>query len=87
MSIGTGIVLFVVGAILTFALNIQLDWINLHLVGGLLMAAGAVVFILGIVFMLRKRQTVTTVHSSVDPTSGESVAQSRTAVSNDIDTP
>lgn len=87
MSIGTGIVLFVVGAILTFALNIQLDWINLHLVGGLLMAAGAVVFILGIVFMLRKRQTVTTVHSSVDPTSGESVAQRRTAVSNDIDTP
>jgi len=79
--------LFVVGAILTFALNIQLDWINLHLVGGLLMAAGAVVFILGIVFMLRKRQTVTTVHSSVDPTSGESVAQRRTAVSNDIDTP
>ena len=33
MSIGTGIFLFVVGAILRFALNVQLSWINLQLVG------------------------------------------------------
>jgi len=85
MSIGTGIVLFVVGAILTFALNVQLDWINLDLVGGLLMGAGVIVFVLGLIFMLRKRSSVTTVRSAVDPTSGESVAQRRTAVSNDVD--
>ena len=28
MSIGLGIFLFVVGAILTFALNVQTDWID-----------------------------------------------------------
>ncbi len=87
MSIGTGIVLFVIGAVLTFALNVQVAWIDLHLVGGLLMGAGALVFLLGIIFMLRKRQSVTTVHSSVDPNSGESIAQRRTAVTNDLDTP
>ena len=67
--------MFVIGAILTFALNFQVDWINLDLVGGLLMGAGVIVFILGLVFMLRRRQSVTTVHSAVDPTSGESVEQ------------
>jgi Domain of unknown function (DUF6458) len=85
MGIGTGIVLFVFGAALTFALNFQVGWINLDLVGILLMGAGAVVFILGLVSMLRKRQTITTVHSSVDPKSGESVAQRRTAVTNDAE--
>ena len=84
MSIGTGIVLFVIGAILMFALNIQLDWINLDLVGGLLMGAGVVVFVIGLVFMLRKRQAVTTVRSGVDA-NGESVAQRRTAVTNDAE--
>jgi len=39
MSIGLGIFLFVVGAILRFALNVQLTWIDLHLVGNLLMGA------------------------------------------------
>jgi len=33
MSIGTGIVLFVIGAILTFALNFETGWLNLDLVG------------------------------------------------------
>lgn len=82
MSIGTGIVLFVIGAVLTFALNIQLDWINLHLVGALLMGAGLVVFIIGLVLTLRKRQSVTTVRSGVDA-SGQSVAERHTAVTND----
>ena len=33
MSIGTGIVLFVIGAILAFAVNVEVEWINLDLVG------------------------------------------------------
>ncbi len=82
MSIGTGIVLFVIGAVLTFAVNVQLNWINLDLVGGLLMGAGLVVFVIGLVFMLRKRQSITTVRSGVDA-SGETVAQRRTATTND----
>ena len=49
MSIGLGIVLFVIGAILAFALNLAVDWINLQLVGYILMIAGVVVIIFGIV--------------------------------------
>jgi hypothetical protein len=33
MSIGAGVVLFVIGAILAFAVNVQLDWVNLDLIG------------------------------------------------------
>lgn len=55
MSIGTGIVLFVIGAILAFALNVQLDWVNLDLVGYILMAAGALTAIVGIIVMVSRR--------------------------------
>ena len=84
MSIGTGIALFVVGAILTFALNIDTgSAINLDLIGYILMGAGLVVFIIGLVFLLRKRQTTTTVRTAVDPASGENVQSRSTASSND----
>ena len=86
MSIGTGIVLFVIGAILTFAIG-QDVWgaVNIDLIGYILMGAGLVVFIVGLVFMLRKRQSVTTVHSGVDA-SGAAVTQRKTAESNDTPT-
>jgi heme/copper-type cytochrome/quinol oxidase subunit 2 len=78
MSIGTGIVLFVIGAILSFALNVQATWIDLHLVGYILMAAGVVVFVLGLVFMFRRRRSVTTVHNGVDA-DGQSVSRRTTS--------
>ena len=77
MSIGTGIVLFVVGAILTFAVNVETEIVNLDLIGYILMGAGAVVFVIGLVLMMRKRQSVTTVRSS-DGTH-EAVTERRTA--------
>jgi len=80
MSIGVGIFLFVVGAILRFALRVQVSWINLELVGDLLMGAGVVVVIIGIVLLVRKRTSVTTVRSAVDPASGENVASRETRV-------
>lgn len=55
MTIGTGIVLFVIGAILVFALDIQLDWINLDMVGYILMAAGAVAFVIGLILLVSRR--------------------------------
>jgi predicted membrane channel-forming protein YqfA (hemolysin III family) len=55
MSIGTGIFLFVVGAILTFALEVKLDWIDLDLVGYILMAAGVVIFLIGIIMLATRR--------------------------------
>ena len=80
MSIGLGIFLFVVGAIMRFAINVQVTWIDLQLVGDLLMGAGVVVAIIGIVLLVRKRSSVTTVRTAVDPASGENVAQRETKV-------
>jgi hypothetical protein len=80
MSIGVGIFLFVVGAVLRFALRLQVSWINLELVGDLLMGAGVVVVIIGIVLLVRKRSSVTTVRTAVDPNSGENVASRETKV-------
>jgi hypothetical protein len=82
MSIGTGIGLFVVGAILAFAIHLNNAFVSLPLIGYILMAAGVVVFIIGLVFLLRKRQSVTTVTSGVDA-EGRAVNQRRTAVTPD----
>ncbi len=78
MSIGAGIVLFVIGAILRFAVNIQLSWIDLPLVGNILMAAGAVAFVLGLVFTFRRRRTTSTRRTVVGRADGENDVVRRT---------
>ncbi|HSP52493.1 MAG TPA: DUF6458 family protein [Cryobacterium sp.] len=85
MSIGFGIFLLVVGAVMVFALNIAVDWMDVELVGYILMAAGAVITILGIVLLTRKRSSVTTTRSAVDPASGEQVTSQKSSV-DDIQT-
>ncbi|WP_368496219.1 DUF6458 family protein [Herbiconiux sp. A18JL235] len=77
MGIGTGIALFVIGAILAFAVNVDLGGVvNLSLIGYILMAAGVVVFIISLVMVFRRRQSVATTRSAVDPASGEQVTRS-----------
>jgi len=71
MSIGGGIALIVIGAILAFALNVSVGWIDLQLVGYILMGAGIVIVIIGIILMVRKRRSVVTTRQSVDPQSGQ----------------
>ncbi len=78
MGIGTGIFLFVVGAILAFAINIQQSVINLHIVGYLLMGAGVVVFIISLALTLRRRSTVSTTRTGVDQTGNERIVQHET---------
>jgi hypothetical protein len=78
MGIGSGIFLFVVGAILAFAVNVQVAWINLVLVGYLLMGAGVVVFIISLVLVLRRRSSVVTTRSGIDSVSGERVVHNET---------
>ena len=78
MGIGTGIFLFVVGAILTFALNFQVTWINLDLVGYILMGAGVVVFVISLIFVLRRRSTVSTTRTGVDPSGTQRVTERET---------
>lgn len=78
MGIGTGIFLFVVGAILTFALNFETTFINLDLVGIILMVAGAVVFIISLILVTRRRSMSTETRSAVDPASGQRITRSDT---------
>jgi SNF family Na+-dependent transporter len=75
MGIGSGIVLFVIGAILTFALNFRVDWIDLDLVGYILMIAGAIVFIISLVVVFRRRSSISTTRSAVDPANSERVTE------------
>ncbi len=74
MSIGTGIVLIVIGAILVFALNIDLTWVDLDLVGYILMGAGVVVLVLGLILLTRRRR-VDSVSRTLDPVAGERVTE------------
>jgi hypothetical protein len=79
MGIGSGIALVVIGAILAFAVNVDLGgFVNLSLIGYILMVAGVVVFLISLVMMLRRRQTVSTARTGVDPASGERVTTRRT---------
>ncbi|GAA1527604.1 nitrate reductase gamma subunit [Microbacterium ginsengiterrae] len=83
MSIGTGVVLFVIGAILAFAVNVQVEWANLDLIGYILMGAGAVVFIVGLVLLARRRQTNSVTQTSVDPASGSQTTRRSTSTPED----
>lgn len=81
MSIGTGVVLFVIGAILVFAVNIDTGaFVNLDVVGYILMGAGLIVFIIGLVMLARRRQAVTTSRTGTDAATGERVSQRVTEV-------
>ncbi|KRA24026.1 hypothetical protein ASD65_06020 [Microbacterium sp. Root61] len=83
MSIGAGIALFVIGAILTFAVNVQVEWADLDLIGYILMGAGVVVFLLGIIFVMRRRRSDTVTRTAVDPVAGERVTQQSTRTTPD----
>lgn len=78
MSIGTGAVLFVIGAILAFAVHVSVGFVSLVTVGYILMVAGLVVFIVGLALTLRRRQSVSTSRTGVDSASGERVTRSTT---------
>lgn len=85
MSIGFGIFLFALGAILAFAVNVSLDWISLSTVGYILMVAGVVMVIIGGVLMARKRSSVTTHHTHVDAASGEQVTRRESIASDPVE--
>lgn len=80
MSIGFGIFLFAVGAILAFAVNVAVEGIELVTIGYILMGAGIVTVIIGIALMMRRRSAVTTERSGVDPASGERVTRREASI-------
>lgn len=76
MGIGTGIALIVIGAILVFALNIDTGgFVDLDLIGYILMGAGALVFLISLIFVTRSRRTETVDRTAVDPATGERVTR------------
>lgn len=83
MSIGAGIALFVIGAILAFAVNVQVEWVDLDMIGYILMGAGFLVFVIGIVLLARRRSSETVTRTAVDPASQERITRQSTRTSND----
>lgn len=83
MSIGAGIALFAIGAILAFAVNVEVEWVNLDMIGYILMGAGAIIFIIGLVLMARRRRSDTVTRSAVDPVAGERVTRQSTSTTDD----
>jgi hypothetical protein len=80
MKVGAGIFLMAVGAILAFAVADNWDVIDLTLIGYILLGAGFLVTILGIIFATRSRKATTTTRANVDPVSGEGVTQSERSI-------
>lgn len=79
MSIGTGVVLFVIGAILVFALNFDLGGVvNIDVIGYILMVAGLVTFVIGLVALFRRRAAVSTTSTGADPVTGARVTRNVT---------
>ena len=68
-----GIILFVLGAIARFALEIDLPGLETSTLGTILMVAGAVLFLVGLLLMLRSRKTVVNTQSAP----GHSVSERR----------
>lgn len=57
MSIGVGIFLVVVGAILAFAVHAHLGWLNLNVAGWVLMLAGLAEIVITLAVWNRRRHT------------------------------
>ncbi|WP_295854534.1 DUF6458 family protein [uncultured Microbacterium sp.] len=81
MSIGAGIALFVIGAILAFAVDLPNEFVDLTTIGYIMMGAGVVVFVIGAVLVMRRRQTDTVTRT--EATGGARVTRSTTRSSND----
>ena len=84
MSLGGGIFLIVVGAILAFALNVNLSWIDLHMVGYICLIAGIIITIIGIILITRRRTSRITRSTTIDPNSGQQIDTTRRDDPNDF---
>jgi small neutral amino acid transporter SnatA (MarC family) len=70
MGIGSGIFLFIVGAIIAFALNFNVEWVDQNLIGYLFMGGGIVVFLISLFMVFKKRSTTIRSQSEINPRAG-----------------
>ncbi|MFC7373651.1 DUF6458 family protein [Brachybacterium sp. GCM10030267] len=66
-----GIILFILGAIARFALEFDLPGLDSAMLGTILMVGGAVLFVVGLLLMLRSRKTVVNTESGPGRTVSE----------------
>ena len=78
MRLGTAIVLLAVGAILTFALNVDVSGIDLQVVGWILMIVGALGIVLELAVWGPRQRRVTRTDAYGDPAAGAPVRRSTT---------
>jgi hypothetical protein len=79
MRLGTAIVLLALGAILTFALRVDVSGVDLQVVGWILMIVGAVGLVLEIaVWGPRQRRRVTTTDAYGAPPAGSPAQRTTT---------
>jgi hypothetical protein len=60
MGIGVGLVFIAIGAVLTFAVHAAVSGVNIHVVGVILMAVGAVGLLIDLTVFAPRRRSVTT---------------------------
>lgn len=58
MSIGIGILLIVAGAILTFAVHVDVSGLDLHLIGWILMGAGVAVVLFSLIYLIPRSRRI-----------------------------
>lgn len=68
MGIGAGVFMLAAGAIIAFAFNIRVGWLDLDVVGWVLMAAGALGLIFSLMSVTRRRTVVTNQVTPTAPT-------------------
>lgn len=64
MSIGAGILLFVIGAVLAFAVDVDIPGIEDNTLGYILMLAGVLVAVLSLAMTRRTHRTTAVTHDS-----------------------
>ncbi len=69
MTMGTGLVLLAVGAILRYAVNDEIKDVDLETIGLILMIVGAVAFVIGLIYAFgaRRRDSVVVERDPRDP--------------------
>lgn len=73
-SIGGGVFLFVVGAIISFAFEFDISGLDVNLIGYIMMGAGAILFLIGLISSMSTRKSVRE-EVTRDPKTGSEVRE------------
>lgn len=78
MKIGSSIALIAIGAILAFAVADAVDFVDLTMIGYILIIAGVIGLVASLLLQGRSHKRVTESRTAVDPGTGEAVTTNAT---------